>query len=130
MCDVRCAMCDQSMRRGPAHPHTRTPAHPLRTRFAPASHPSCLAAHCFRCCHAAAAAAAYAAAAARSHVIDYIFHTSQLKCTDVLGPPAAADLEPTRLPGMRAPSDHLPIAAKFAIVPGGRVPPVLLTHAI
>lgn len=64
------------------------------------------------------------------HVIDYIFHTSQLKCTDVLGPPAAADLEPTRLPGMRAPSDHLPIAAKFAIVPGGRVPPVLLTHAI
>ena len=111
MCDVRSV--DAAGAGTPAHPHTRTPA----------SHPSCLAghAHCFRCCHTAAAAAAYAAAA-RSHVIDYIFHTSQLKCTDVLGPPAAADLEPTRLPGMRAPSDHLPIAAKFAILPPRRAP--------
>ena len=99
MRDVRCAI-----RPCGGAPHTR---------FAPVlfGWPCSL----FRCGHTHAAAAAYAAAA-RSHVIDYIFHTAQLKCTDVLGPPAAADLEPTRLPGMRAPSDHLPIAAKFVIL--------------
>jgi mRNA deadenylase 3'-5' endonuclease subunit Ccr4 len=47
-------------------------------------------------------------------VIDYIFHAgSGVKCKQVLSIPNGEELEKTFLPGLRYPSDHLLIAAKF-----------------
>jgi hypothetical protein len=48
--------------------------------------------------------------------IDYIFHAkSGVKCTDILSIPKEEDVEEAKLPGLRYPSDHLMIAAKFEI---------------
>jgi mRNA deadenylase 3'-5' endonuclease subunit Ccr4 len=49
-------------------------------------------------------------------VIDYIFYTSEtLECTATLKTPDDGDLEATRLPGLRYPSDHMMIAAQFRL---------------
>ena len=49
-------------------------------------------------------------------IIDYIFHTnSGIKCTHILSIPKEEDVEEAKLPGLRYPSDHLMIAAKFEI---------------
>jgi mRNA deadenylase 3'-5' endonuclease subunit Ccr4 len=48
-------------------------------------------------------------------VIDYIFYAGKLKCTETLQMPKVSDLEVTKLPGLRNPSDHMMIAAKFEI---------------
>jgi hypothetical protein len=48
------------------------------------------------------------------HVIDYIF-TDNLTCTATLGKPNCNDVEPTRLPGFRYPSDHLSLVAQFIL---------------
>jgi mRNA deadenylase 3'-5' endonuclease subunit Ccr4 len=49
-------------------------------------------------------------------VIDYIFHAnSGVKCTHILSIPKEEDVEEAKLPGLRYPSDHLMIAAKFEI---------------
>ena len=48
--------------------------------------------------------------------IDYIFHGGSLNCTAVLDVPPAEMVEPSRLPGLRYPSDHLLIAARFRFV--------------
>jgi mRNA deadenylase 3'-5' endonuclease subunit Ccr4 len=49
-------------------------------------------------------------------IIDYIFHTkSDIKCTYILSIPKEEDVEEAKLPGLRYPSDHLMIAAKFEI---------------
>lgn len=45
-------------------------------------------------------------------VIDYIFH-SNMSCTDVLCIPDEKEIEVDQLPGLRYPSDHLMVAAKF-----------------
>lgn len=45
-------------------------------------------------------------------VIDYIFH-SNVSCTDILCIPDEKEIEVDQLPGLRYPSDHLMIAAKF-----------------
>ena len=45
-------------------------------------------------------------------VIDYIFH-SNISCTDTLCIPDEKEIEVDQLPGLRYPSDHLMIAAKF-----------------
>lgn len=45
-------------------------------------------------------------------VIDYIFH-SNITCTDTLCIPDEKEIEVDQLPGLRYPSDHLMIAAKF-----------------
>ena len=47
--------------------------------------------------------------------IDYIFHSERLKCTAILPVPSPEELEENKLPGLRNPSDHLMIAAKFQI---------------
>ena len=49
--------------------------------------------------------------------IDYIFHDAALRTARVLAPPAVADLEPARLPGMRYPSDHISLLAELEMVP-------------
>jgi nocturnin len=48
------------------------------------------------------------------HVIDYIF-TDNLKCIATLGKPDESEIEPTRLPGFRYPSDHLSLVAQFIL---------------
>jgi mRNA deadenylase 3'-5' endonuclease subunit Ccr4 len=48
--------------------------------------------------------------------IDYIFHSGSLKCTSTLDVPAEEELEETKLPGLRNPSDHLMIAAEFMLI--------------
>ena len=45
-------------------------------------------------------------------VIDYIFHSS-ISCVDTLCIPDGKEIEVDQLPGLRYPSDHLSIAAKF-----------------
>jgi mRNA deadenylase 3'-5' endonuclease subunit Ccr4 len=47
-------------------------------------------------------------------VIDYIFY-SNMTCTDTLDIPDEACIEADQLPGLRYPSDHLMIAAKFKL---------------
>lgn len=47
--------------------------------------------------------------------IDYIFYSGDLDCISILQVPDEEDLEATRLPGLRYPSDHLLIAAEFII---------------
>ena len=47
-------------------------------------------------------------------IIDYIFY-SNFKCTATLQVPPETELEPTKLPGLKYPSDHMMIAAKFRI---------------
>ena len=54
------------------------------------------------------------------HIIDYVFHNGEaaangLRLTDTLGVPDEAEVEPTRFPGFRYPSDHVMIGAKFAL---------------
>jgi endonuclease/exonuclease/phosphatase family metal-dependent hydrolase len=51
---------------------------------------------------------------ATRRTIDYIFYRD-LSCKATLNIPDAEDLELTKLPGLRAPSDHLNIAAKFCL---------------
>lgn len=49
-------------------------------------------------------------------IIDYIFHAKVgIKCTHTLSIPKKEDVEEAKLPGLRYPSDHLMIAAKFDI---------------
>lgn len=48
------------------------------------------------------------------HVIDYIF-TDNLTCTATLNKPSLQEMEPTRLPGFRYPSDHLSLVAQFIV---------------
>jgi len=48
-------------------------------------------------------------------IIDYIFYSEQLTCTDTLNVPELEEIESTKLPSLRYPSDHLMIAAKFEI---------------
>lgn len=43
--------------------------------------------------------------------IDYIFHSPSLATAARLEPPEEAELESSRLPGFRYPSDHLAIMA-------------------
>ena len=48
--------------------------------------------------------------------IDYIFYAGDaLNCTATLQVPAQEDLDTTRLPSLRYPSDHVLIAAEFTI---------------
>ena len=46
------------------------------------------------------------------HVIDYIFYDG-LTCTKTLSIPKDSEVETTRLPGFKYPSDHIAIAAQF-----------------
>jgi mRNA deadenylase 3'-5' endonuclease subunit Ccr4 len=48
-------------------------------------------------------------------VIDYIFHSDALECIQTLAVPPAEELEGGLLPGLRYPSDHLMIAARFEV---------------
>lgn len=48
-------------------------------------------------------------------IIDYIFHSDQLICTETLSVPTPEEVEGGKLPGLRYPSDHLMIGAKFEI---------------
>jgi len=48
-------------------------------------------------------------------VIDYIFYGGPLNCTSTLDVPSTEEIEPSKLPGLRYPSDHLLIAAKFKL---------------
>jgi mRNA deadenylase 3'-5' endonuclease subunit Ccr4 len=57
-------------------------------------------------------------------VIDYMFYypggkvgekTNQLQCTATLQVPPGDSLEPSKLPGLRYPSDHLHIGARFGL---------------
>jgi mRNA deadenylase 3'-5' endonuclease subunit Ccr4 len=48
-------------------------------------------------------------------IIDYIFYAGGLQCTSTLQVPNEEDLEATRLPGLRYPSDHMMIAAEFTL---------------
>lgn len=47
--------------------------------------------------------------------IDYIFHSDQLTCAELLGAPTTKDVEKGKLPGLQYPSDHLMVAAKFEV---------------
>mmetsp|Transcript_21583 Transcript_21583/g.50804 ORF Transcript_21583/g.50804 Transcript_21583/m.50804 type:complete len:336 (+) Transcript_21583:3-1010(+) len=51
------------------------------------------------------------------HTIDYIFYTPErlIECTRVLQLPGEADIPPPRLPSQRFASDHLLLAATFAL---------------
>jgi hypothetical protein len=49
-------------------------------------------------------------------VIDYVFHSVGMKCTATLSVPKESEMEKTKLPGLRFPSDHLMIGAEFDIV--------------
>lgn len=49
-------------------------------------------------------------------IIDYIFYTEQLTCTSTFSVPKDDKLEAGKLPGLRYPSDHLMIAAKFCLL--------------
>jgi mRNA deadenylase 3'-5' endonuclease subunit Ccr4 len=54
-------------------------------------------------------------------IIDYIFYTgSSIRCTAILKDLALEEIEPTKLPGLRYPSDHLHICAKFKIEKSSR----------
>lgn len=49
-------------------------------------------------------------------IIDYIFYAGEtMQCVATLKVPPVEELEPTKLPGLRYPSDHLHIGAKFEI---------------
>jgi mRNA deadenylase 3'-5' endonuclease subunit Ccr4 len=52
-------------------------------------------------------------------VIDYMFYNAKnvrdFTCTNILLPPDDSDIEPGKLPGMRYPSDHIALGARFAI---------------
>lgn len=48
-------------------------------------------------------------------IIDYIFHSEKVMCTATLGVPKQDELEASKLPGLRYPSDHLMVAAKFVL---------------
>jgi len=48
-------------------------------------------------------------------IIDYIFYGGSLRCEATLEVPSEDELESARLPGLRHPSDHMMIAAKFRI---------------
>jgi mRNA deadenylase 3'-5' endonuclease subunit Ccr4 len=48
-------------------------------------------------------------------IIDYIFYAGTLRCKATLRMPKEEDLEETKLPGLRYPSDHMMIAAKFEL---------------
>jgi endonuclease/exonuclease/phosphatase family metal-dependent hydrolase len=48
-------------------------------------------------------------------IIDYIFYSGRLRCQATLWVPSESELDPTKLPGIRYPSDHLMIAARFRI---------------
>lgn len=48
-----------------------------------------------------------------NRIIDYIFYRGRLNCRAILSIPSESDLESSKLPGLRYPSDHLLIAAKF-----------------
>lgn len=48
-------------------------------------------------------------------IIDYIFYSSQLTCEATLKVPSERELEPSKLPGLRHPSDHMLIAAKLRL---------------
>jgi mRNA deadenylase 3'-5' endonuclease subunit Ccr4 len=51
-------------------------------------------------------------------IIDYIFYSNQcpgFRCTHVLSIPKEYEIEATKLPGFRYPSDHLSIGSKFEI---------------
>ena len=46
-------------------------------------------------------------------IIDYIFHNDGLHCSNLLSVPKESELEEHKLPGLKFPSDHINIAAKF-----------------
>ena len=50
----------------------------------------------------------------KKRVIDYLFHSTSLKCSDVLSIPYQ-EMEEQQLPSLRYPSDHILIAAKFQL---------------
>lgn len=50
-------------------------------------------------------------------IIDYIFYSGSLTCKATLRVPPEDELDSTKLPGLRYPSDHMMIAAKFRIEP-------------
>lgn len=49
------------------------------------------------------------------HVIDYIFYSGAVRPTEILQIPPPKAVDRTRYPGIRYPSDHVAIAAKFVI---------------
>jgi mRNA deadenylase 3'-5' endonuclease subunit Ccr4 len=49
-------------------------------------------------------------------IIDYIFYAGSVKCTSVLDVPPSELVEPSKLPGLRYPSDHVLAAARFRFV--------------
>ena len=48
-------------------------------------------------------------------VIDYIVYRGNLECKAILDVPSEEELEEAKFPGLRYPSDHLMIAAKFRL---------------
>ena len=52
---------------------------------------------------------------ATRRIIDYIFYSGSLSCRAALQVPSETQLDPTKLPGLRHPSDHMMIAAKFRL---------------
>jgi endonuclease/exonuclease/phosphatase family metal-dependent hydrolase len=48
-------------------------------------------------------------------IIDYIFYSGGVKCTHTLSIPKEGEIEKAKLPGLRHPSDHMMIAARFEI---------------
>jgi len=50
------------------------------------------------------------------HMIDYVFTSSHFRPIAVLNPPHTSDLDASRLPGLKYPSDHLAIAAQVALL--------------
>jgi mRNA deadenylase 3'-5' endonuclease subunit Ccr4 len=50
-------------------------------------------------------------------IIDYILYQGQLQCTHRLSIPKEREMEAHKLPGLRYPSDHVMIAAKFTLDP-------------
>ena len=48
-------------------------------------------------------------------IIDYIFYSNRLELVSTLNIPDEDDLEETKLPGLRWPSDHLSIGARFRL---------------
>ena len=55
----------------------------------------------------------------QQRIIDYIFYNAKnvdgFECTHILDVPNEDELEPTKLPGFKYPSDHLAIGAKFRL---------------
>ena len=57
------------------------------------------------------------------HTIDYMFLSGDITVRRVLAPPAEGDVEPSRLPGWRYPSDHVALHAELLVPSASRALP-------